>query len=208
MTAFYAQLWQNWINAITQFVPKENKFFNLVDGITEADITTLQMKKNRKIPWTLPKSLIDFYKIHNVKGYSQFDSVFIFDIRSEDYSYQLYPFDRLVELYGNMLWIQSDGDEAYIPDEALPEEVQSIHRLNHFWIPFATTGDGDYLVFDTDPTTKGTFGQIIEVTCESAETNIIAHSLEELLQIQIAKLPDSGQKLYEWYIERDAEEDE
>jgi cell wall assembly regulator SMI1 len=44
------------------------------------------------------------------------------------------------------------------------------------------------LLYDTDPASKGKFGQIIELQNESWDRNIVADSLEELIQNEIHNL--------------------
>jgi cell wall assembly regulator SMI1 len=49
------------------------------------------------------------------------------------------------------------------------------------WIPFASNGAGDFLCIDTNPTKKGTVGQIISLEHESPARRLIASSTSEFL---------------------------
>ena len=49
------------------------------------------------------------------------------------------------------------------------------------WIPFASSGSGDFLCIDTNPTKKGTVGQIISLDHESAARRLIAPSTSVFL---------------------------
>ncbi|PWB22398.1 SMI1/KNR4 family protein [Flavobacterium sp. HTF] len=60
--------------------------------------------------------------------------------------------------------------------------------------------NGDYLVYDTDPAEKGKLGQIIELQNESWERNIVADSLEELIQNEINNLKSATPQHFDFII--------
>jgi cell wall assembly regulator SMI1 len=65
-----------------------------------------------------------------------------------------------------------------------------------FILPFADGDNGDYLLFDTDPSELGTYGQIILLENETWERVVIANSLEELIKSQIEKVKKENQKIF------------
>lgn len=52
--------------------------------------------------------------------------------------------------------------------------------------------NGDYLLIDTDPSEKGTFGQIIELQNEGWTRSVVASSLEELITQEIEIIKSEG----------------
>ena len=70
---------------------------------------------------------------------------------------------------------------VYVPKSAHADAgVRSKWYLDD-WIPFASSGSGDFLCIDTNPTKKGTVGQIISLDHESAARCLIAPSTSEFL---------------------------
>jgi cell wall assembly regulator SMI1 len=67
-------------------------------------------------------------------------------------------------------------------------------------VPFAEGRNGDYLLYDTDPSEQGDFGQIIELQNESWQRNVVAESLEALLKNEIA-LIKAGKKDFTFILE-------
>lgn len=197
----YTNLWQNWIDEILKIVPRENKYFNLKAGVSDTDV-----KKNENLlGFPFPEELVAFYMAYDVV-YNPIASVFSFN--TFDWSHDLLPFKMIASEWRDGLTslnssfdddeIQSNYDDAEISDA-----IKSTAYANSGWIPFADGRNGDYLLFDTNPSEKGLFGQIIELQNETWERNVIANSLEDLIQLQITKLQNEGQKIYGFELEND-----
>ncbi|MBN9297559.1 MAG: SMI1/KNR4 family protein [Filimonas sp.] len=190
----YIPLWKEWIDTTTAIVPVNNPYYNLTHGITEDDIKkyTLIDKASNIL---IPDALVNFYKINNVT-YNVVTSAFSFYVNN--WAYCLIPFNRIGEE-----WSDIDGlnEEDEMPD--LPEYSRKIKTGNYSnpgWIPFAQGYNGDCLLFDTDPGEEGTYGQIIELQNESWERNVVAGSLEELLQNEILSLKNGVTKKFDFIL--------
>ncbi|KUJ62703.1 hypothetical protein AR687_04675 [Flavobacteriaceae bacterium CRH] len=174
-------LWQEWITEINKIVAIDNRYYNLTEGISAEDLEQHSILEEEI---TIPKALQNFYKIQNVE-YDAVTSAFQFLI--SDWTYDLIPFEDIREEWNSIQDLQFDEDD--LPELEIDlEKIQTNNYANPKWIPFATGRNGDYLLFDADPAEKGKFGQIIELQNESWERNIVADSLEELIQNEIKNL--------------------
>ena len=176
-------LWNEWINAIEKVIPKYNRYFNLKHGIQTEDIENL--KNYTKIE--IPEILINFYKVHNVY-WDAVSSAFQFNIN--DWGYDLLPFEKI---YDEWEGITQFNTEENLPKTTYPnynEQIKINDYTNPKWIPFAEGRNGDYLLIDLDPSPTGKLGQIIELQNESWKRNVIANSLEDLIQITIKQLQE------------------
>lgn len=174
-------LWQIWIEEINKIVPKDNRYYNLTDGISTEDIQKHSLLEESIL---IPPALQNFYKIQNVE-YDAVTSCFQFLINN--WTYELIPFEDIKEEWEAIQDLQFDEDD--LPEQEIDfEKIKTNNYANPKWIPFATARNGDYLLYDTDPASKGKFGQIIEFQNVSWERNIVADSLEELIQNEINNL--------------------
>ncbi len=179
--ASFKPLWQEWISEINKIVSTNNDYYNLTEGISEEDIQE-HIKLEDDI--TIPPALFNFYKVQNV-DYDPVTAVFQFGINN--WSYDLIPFADIAEEWNSIQDLQFDEED--LPEQEIDfEKIQTNNYANSKWIPFATGRNGDYLLYDTDPASKGKFGQIIELQNESWDRNIVADSLEELIQNEISNL--------------------
>ena len=187
-------LWIEWIEKIEQIVPKDNDYFNLAHGITVIDIENyLQLDDDILIP----DELLNFYKINNVL-YNPVTSVFSFSTNGWDYD--LIPFKDIKKEWEGIQNLQFGvSTEVYNLDK-YSEKVKADDYANPKWIPFATGRNGDYLLYDTDPSDEGTFGQIIELQNESWERNVVANSLTALIQTEICLLKKGEIKKYDFIL--------
>ncbi|KAF2508843.1 SMI1/KNR4 family protein [Flavobacterium foetidum] len=177
----YRPLWQEWISEINKIVSTNNDYYNLTDGISTEDINQhSELEEGIKIP----PALVNFYKVQNV----DYDAVTsAFQILINNWPYELIPFQDIAEEWNSIQDLQFDEDD--LPEQEIDfEKINTDNYANPKWIPFATGRNGDYLLYDTDPAEKGKFGQIIELQNESWERNIVADSLEELIQNEINNL--------------------
>jgi len=177
----FEPLWQEWISEINKIVSTNNDYYNLTEGISEEDIQEHIELEN---DITIPPALVNFYKVKNV-DYDPVTAVFQFGVNN--WSYDLIPFEDIAEEWNSIQDLQFDEDD--LPEQEIDfEKIQTNNYANPKWIPFATGRNGDYLLYDTDPASKGKFGQIIELQNESWDRNIVADSLEELIQNEIHNL--------------------
>jgi len=177
----FEPLWQEWISEINKIVSTNNDYYNLTEGISEEDIQEHIELEN---DITIPLALVNFYKVKNV-DYDPVTAVFQFGVNN--WSYDLIPFEDIAEEWNSIQDLQFDEDD--LPEQEIDfEKIQTNNYANPKWIPFATGRNGDYLLYDTDPASKGKFGQIIELQNESWDRNIVADSLEELIQNEISNL--------------------
>ncbi|MHC0447808.1 SMI1/KNR4 family protein [Flavobacterium sp. 3-218] len=177
----FEPLWQEWIAEINKIVSTNNDYYNLTEGISEEDIKNHSVIEDEI---TIPPALLNFYKVQNV-DYDAVTAVFQFGVNN--WSYDLIPFEDIQEEWNSIQDLQFDEDD--LPEQEIDfEKINTDNYANPKWIPFATGRNGDYLVFDTDPASKGKFGQIIELQNESWSRDIVADSLEELIQNEINNL--------------------
>ncbi|MBZ4044104.1 SMI1/KNR4 family protein [Flavobacterium hibisci] len=193
---FFEPLWKEWISEINKIVSENNDYYNLAEGISEEDINNHSVIENEI---KIPLALVNFYKVHNV----DYDAVTsTFQILINNWPYELIPFQDIAEEWNSIQDLQFDEDD--LPEQEIDfEKINTDNYANPKWIPFATGRNGDYLLFDTDPASKGKYGQIIELQNESWERNIIADSLEELIQNEISNLKAGKTEHFSFIIEKE-----
>jgi len=192
----FEPLWQEWISEINKIVSTNNDYYNLTEGISEEDI---QEHIELEDDITIPPALINFYKVKNV-DYDPVTAVFQFGVNN--WSYDLIPFEDIAEEWNSIQDLQFDEED--LPEQEIDfEKIQTNNYANPKWIPFATGRNGDYLLYDTDPASKGKFGQIIELQNESWDRNIVADSLEELIQNEIRNLRAGKTEHFDFIIGKD-----
>ncbi|SHM36109.1 SMI1/KNR4 family protein [Flavobacterium chilense] len=193
--AQFETLWQEWISEINKIVETDHDYYNLTDGITLETITKHAVLEDEI---TIPPALLNFYKVQNVE-YDAVTSAFQF--LTHNWSYDLIPFADIPEEWNSIQDLQFDEDD--LPEQEIDfEKLQTNNYTNPKWIPFATGRNGDYLLYDTDPAEKGKFGQIIELQNESWQRNIVAESLEELLNNEINNLKTGNHQHFDFIISK------
>lgn len=177
----FKPLWQEWISEINKIISSSNAYYNLTEGISTEDIQEhIELEDDIKIP----PALINFYKVQNV-DYDPVTAAFQFGVNN--WSYDLIPFQDIAEEWNSIQDLQFEEDD--LPEQELDfEKINTNNYANPKWIPFATGRNGDYLLYDTDPASKGKLGQIIELQNESWSRIIVADSLEELIQNEVNNL--------------------
>ncbi|MGB4812564.1 MAG: SMI1/KNR4 family protein [Methylophilaceae bacterium] len=187
----YFALWQTWIAETCNIVSGENRYYNLTHGITEQDIAN----HNNAGFFEMPSELLNFYKIHNV-DYDGVTSVYSFMVNG--WQYDLIPFEKIRDDWASIQTLNGGFDT--LDFTGFSDKVKSTDYANSHWIPFAEGRNGDYLLFDADPSQSGVFGQIIELQNESWLRSVVAESLAQLLQNEI-NLIKSGNKDFEFILE-------
>ncbi|SEO03426.1 SMI1 / KNR4 family (SUKH-1) [bacterium A37T11] len=191
--SYLEQLWQNWIDSINQFVPKDNEYYNLTEGISQEEIEKYTIIDDST---SIPEELLYFYRIQNVE-YHPVTSAFSISVNGWDY--YLIPFQDISEEW-NIMDFQEEEDfenDILIP---LSEKLYLNGYTNPRWIPFATGMNGDYLLYDTDPSEKGKYGQIVELQNESWQRNVVANSLKELIEKEIKNLKKTGTTKFDFIL--------
>lgn len=187
------QLWKEWIAAIKKHVPEENEYFNLIAGVTDEEIQTAEAELGFK----LPQPMVEFYRAHNVE-YNGVTSVFALK-SSDNYYYDLLPFEMIVDSYKENLEIAEDEDCIF---DDYDEKVQATSYSHTGWIPFAESRQGDYLLMDTVPSEKGTQNQIIDLLNESWVRQVIADSLEDLIRQTIVQINAGDFKHFDFILNK------
>lgn len=192
-----SQLFTNWIDLIHKIIPEHNPYFNLTSGISEMEIEAHKTLENGL---EIPVELIHLYKMYNVK-YHPVTAAFQFFIN--DFEYDLIPFENIKKEWEGIqdLYFEDALEEGNL--ENFDPKVKADDYANPRWIPFADGRNGDYLLFDTDPSELGTYGQIIELQNESWERNVVANSLEELFQNQIDFLQSGNPNLFDFILKNE-----
>jgi cell wall assembly regulator SMI1 len=194
--SYLIDLWEEWKNAVTCIVPVGNKFYNLKYGITDEES---KMYKTLENDIEIPDELIAFYKIYNV------DSNFVtsaFTISPSDWDFDLLPFNQIKAEWDNIQNLQFEDEIADTNLEKFDTKIKSNDYANPRWIPFADGRNGDYLLYDTDPSELGTYGQIVELQNESWERNVVATSLKELIENEINNLKKGKTEKYDFILEK------
>lgn len=189
----FEPLWNEWILEINKIVPTDNDYYNLTEGISEEDIENHSTLEDGI---TIPTALLNFYKVQNV----EYDAVTsAFQILINNWPYELIPFEDIAEEWNSIQDLQFHEDDLPLMDYDL-EKININNYANPKWIPFATGRNGDYLLFDADPAPKGKFGQIIELQNESWSRDIVAESLEELIQNEINNLKTGNTEHFDFIV--------
>jgi cell wall assembly regulator SMI1 len=190
-------LWAEWIAQTNKIITTNNRYYNLTHGISAQDITNL----TKLAEFEMPKALLNFYKIHNVE-YNGVTSAFSFSINN--WEYDLLPFSKISSDWDS---IQNFADEEVEPEfRDYSDKINASTYANSAWIPIAEGRNGDYLLYDTDPSEKGNFGQIIELQNESWARSVVANSLEQLISNQI-DLIKNGNRDFEFILKNGGDQD-
>ena len=197
--AYLHVVWQDWKTAIEQVIDSDNCYYNLTHGLTQEQLTQVEAEFDEI---KLPLHLINFYKAGNVK----WDAVTsAFSIHVNGWDYDLLPFDRIPHEWE---MIQELFDEEEEIDEETKDQFDTKLKCNSYankgWIPFAEGRNGDYLLFDTDPSKTGVYGQIIELQNEAWTRIVVAQSLEELIYRAISSIQHEQAEKYKFILENGA----
>ena len=186
-------LCNEWIDQITRIVPRENEYYNLKPGITEVEIAE---HRSLSADIHIPDDLLRFYQVMDVE-YDSVASAFTF--RSHD----LIAFKDIAKEWQdiNDLFGLDNPDDLDL--SGYSDKVKAEGYANPRWIPIATSRDGDYLLYDTDPSEKGRYGQIIALSNESWTRVVVAESLTQLIQHEIDEIRRGNIEQFEFILEED-----
>ena len=167
---YLVSAWETWRTAAASVVPPTNKYYNLTSGVSREVIA----RHDELAPGiTLPPELSNFYRVQDVK-YNGVTAVFGFSVN--DWQYDLIPFEDIGEEWRGIQELQFGDDLEPGATDQYSASVRATDYTNPRWIPLATGRNGDYLLYDTDPSSAGTFGQIIELQNEAWTRVVVADS--------------------------------
>lgn len=190
----FITIWEEWVNETTKIVQANNPYYNLTHGITQVDVEkNVLLDPTNNI--TVPDLLINFYKIYNVE-YNGVTSPFSFFLHN--WKYDLLPFEKIKKDWESIQLLNDEDNDISDLVSEYDKKVKADNYANPGWIPFAEGYNGDYLLFDTDPSLKGQYGQIIELQNESWYRGVIANSLEELLQNEINAIKEGDTEKFDF----------
>lgn len=189
----FKPLWSSWISELNKIVPEDNDAYNHIHGIQQEDIELYSLLEGEI---RIPTALINFYKVHNVEDVIR--CVFSFSVNG--WMYDLLPFKDIKQEWSNIQFLQFEEDLEQENLEDYSEKVKADDYANPRWIPFATGRNGDYLLFDTDPSDLGTYGQIIELQNEAWLRDVVADSLTDLVQQEIDALKVTAPERFDYIL--------
>ncbi len=194
--AHFAALWKDWTDAVGRFVPANNRYHNLKHGITAEALA--QALEASEFEW--PPALLNFYRPFDVI-WDPVSSPFSFKVA--DWQYDLLPFGELQDRWAHLMAQQHGADMRPESPTQVSDKVKSRDHSNLKWIPIAEGRNGDFLLFDNDPSELGTAGQIIELRNESWTRKVIASSLEALVHQEIATIEAEGRERFSFFLADD-----
>lgn len=176
-------LWESFKSETMKWVSIDNEYFNLQYGINDSQVEhSAQLESGRRIP----DELIAFYKIYDLES-NPVTSAFGFT--TEHWDYCILPFEQIKSEWENLQDLNWEDTEEIADQVAgYSSQVQSNNYTSPAWIPFAEGKNGDYLLYDTDPSPEGCYGQIIELQNQSWSRKVVATSLSMLLESEIKRL--------------------
>lgn len=157
---------------------------NLREPATSAEINDLEKTLSIK----LPKSYIDFLKIHNGQIESGYGLIDLEILNSTEYiSSHWSMWDEL---------LRQDEFKTYksTPDAGIKDDW-----WNTKWIPITSDGAGNHICIDLDPAQGGKRGQIISMIHDSPERELLANSFEEFIKEYVSDLEKGKCAYYEEY---------
>ena len=164
-----------WVAEIRRLVPGDNEYNTLTSGV---DATRIESQSVLGDGVRLPDELINFYKLVNV-DYHPVTSAVLFAVGN--YSFNLEAFEDLATAWQGIQLLCDGHVEADLL-RGFSDRVQATGYANPAWIPFAHDYGGNYLLYDTDPSPSGRYGQIIELDNESWQRSVVADSLADLIE--------------------------
>lgn len=166
-----------WVAEIHRIVPTSNEYNTLTTGVDAGRIASLSALSDSV---RLPQELVNFYKLVDVDYHPVTSAVLLVADRA-DYGYSLEAFDDIPEAWAGIQALCEGSVEEKLLQDYSPR-VKATGYANPAWIPFAHDYSGNYLLYDTDPSPVGRFGQIIELDNESWQRTVVADSLSELIE--------------------------
>ena len=145
---------KNEIDRLKQILESNGLEFVLSEGASAENIAEIE----RQIGFTLDENLKDFWKFTNGSNYTSWFAVFSDQLTPCDFPSIEYAFEQWFAFvpYSNPAY-----EEYRLSETERDERIQPT-LIHEFWFPFAEfNGFSTSVLFDADPTDKGTYGQVI-----------------------------------------------
>lgn len=188
------KLWGDWNTAILSQIPKESEYYTLTNGVSDEQIKELESQ----LGFSLPPTLVDFYKVHNVKPNYVTSAFTLTGI--DEMGYYIIPFEKIFYRYESIMGWNNEYADDDNPTDEYDEKIRCEIYANPKWIPFAENLQGDYFMIDTDPSEKGNMYQIIDLQNDSWKRIVIADSLETLIRDNIRKINNKEDERFEFIL--------
>ena len=149
---------------------EENDFINklhLNPKATEEDF----LKLEKTLSTIIPDEMKSFYSVYNGQKWRKGTKCAIRNLT-------LMPIEEIIAKW-NFL------NDEFDPNDGLKLENDECIKpflWNPKWIPIAENGGGDYVCLDTDPTEKGTFGQVLYFYHDWGNRSVDAKCLFEFIE--------------------------
>lgn len=175
----YKILWEEWIYLLKKdgVLNEEKKFEFILKPIEKSDFAS-------KSKFEIPEEVVKLYSIYNINPDKD---EWTFSLGSEGY-FDLLSFEGIDEAWEDINNLIVDAEEGIMGslDEDIGQKIdEEIDGENCYarreWIPIATDRQGNYLLIDLVPTSKGKKGQIIMLSNESWDRLLIADSVYDLI---------------------------
>lgn len=157
-----SDLWLRYHAWMKQRIPKPFRTFS--KGASERKL----LKTQKLLGVEFTSDLKTFYQTHNGQSIRR---VYLFD-ESEFLS-----LDRMIFEWLQWKELHDDGEFNHLESDCEPE-IQPVWWDRH-WIPFTENGAGDHFCIDFNPTSQGTYGQIITLFHDQNIRQKIANSIHE-----------------------------
>jgi cell wall assembly regulator SMI1 len=165
-----AALWKQLRKTLARKAPDVRK--SLRRGATEEHIAALQSDLNAQ----LPAEFVEALQMHNGQTPG---APCLIPSEFTSHEYELLAVDDI--LRERKVWAELLRAGEFRGQNALGDTGVRSKWYSTDWIPFASSGAGDFLCVDTNPTKKGTVGQIVSLDHESATRRLIAPSTSVFL---------------------------
>ena len=182
-----------WLAQVQAIVPSDNAFYTLVPGI---DAHTIRHYTKLDEDTQVPPELLNFYKLVNVKQ-NAVTSAFFFEVAGVHF--ELLAFKRIGEAWqdlDNLCAGELDEEQA----QGYDARVQADDYASAGWIPFAHDHEGNYLLYDTEPSDSGRHGQIIALDNEGWTREVVADSLTDLIEAATRTLQSGDTRAFEFVL--------
>ena len=161
------------IGHLLQDEAKTGAVFNA--GASEAEFEQLEQLIQAKLPE-------DFKALYRVFNGQVYEEGYVFD--GEEWL----SLERMAEEWEVWKGLLDDGefddDEEGEADEDADPEVKAVW-WSPLWIPFTYDGSGNHLCLDLDPTSAGTYGQVIRMWHDDPQRPLEAKTFADWLETYI-----------------------
>jgi cell wall assembly regulator SMI1 len=172
---------------------------DLRSGLPQEQWQTLE----QNLGVTLPKSLKDFYKVHDGQEGKKAGG-FFFGLEFIPFAEVMVQWEGWHTIIGKNSPEKLREDYCYDCQSLTPGAIKTTYA-NNLWIPFAHYWGGNHLSIDLDPDVKGTVGQVINFGRDEEHKVVVAESFEAFIVWFVEMLEagnyviDRKEKPWLWY---------